>query len=304
MVRGETYITARSERCGMLSLADATTVDLSIGIEPGAPSEPWPPEVEYFDHEEGAELLASNLREQGYDVGAEDFPGGMGLAWEEVTAIPHTGTHLDAPWHYGPESGGREARTVDEIPLEWCRGDAVVLDVRHLDPGEEITPGDVDDALAELDYALAPGDIVLLQTGADELWGTPDYLTEFPGMGREATRRLVDEGVRVIGTDAYGFDKPFAEMGRRHAESGDSGELWPAHFAGRDAEYCQIEKMANLDALPRRTNVPLVTFPISVADASAGWVRPVALFEDATDSAGANADEHERDESPDGGADA
>jgi kynurenine formamidase len=68
-------------------------------------------------------------------------------------------------------------------------------------------------------------------------------------------------------------------MGRRFEKTGDAGELWPAHLAGRDGEYCQIEKMANLDSLPRKTNVPLVAFPIVVEDASAGWVRPVAVFE-------------------------
>jgi kynurenine formamidase len=68
-------------------------------------------------------------------------------------------------------------------------------------------------------------------------------------------------------------------MGRRYVETGDEGELWPAHFAGRDVEYCQIEKLANLDAFPRRTDVPLVTFPVVVEGASAGWVRPVAMFD-------------------------
>ncbi|MEF8841583.1 MAG: hypothetical protein V5A62_08145 [Haloarculaceae archaeon] len=36
---------------------------------------------------------------------------------------------------------------------------------------------------------------------------------------------------------------------------------------------------ANLDSLPRRTGIPLVTFPIEIRDASAGWVRPVAFVE-------------------------
>jgi kynurenine formamidase len=266
----------------MLSLANAELVDLSIGLEPGVASEPWPPEVEYFDHADGAELLAENLRGLGHDIDAADFPDGRGLAWEEVHAIPHTGTHLDAPWHYGPESGGEPARTIDEVPLEWCRGNAVVLDVRGLDAGAEITPADIDARLDDLDHDLSAGELVFLQTGADELWGSADYLQQFPGMGAAATRHLVEQGVRVVGTDAYGFDRPFAEMGERFADSGDSDELWPAHFAGREAEYCQIEKMANLDRLPRRTDVPVVCFPVSIADASAGWVRPVAMFEPGT----------------------
>lgn len=264
----------------MLSLSDTTVYDLSIGIEPGVASEPWPPEVDSFDHEAGASYLAETLQEQGLNVTAEDFPDGMGLAWEEVTAIPHTGTHLDAPWHYGPAVDGDPAQTIEEIPLEWCRGEAVVLDFTWMEAGTEIDPGDIEAALADLDHELSPGEIVLIRTGADELWGTPEYLTEFPGMGAAATKQLVEQGVCVIGTDAYGFDKPFIEMGRRFTETGDPSELWPAHLAGREVAYCQIEKMANLGDLPRVTDVPLVTFPVVIEGASAGWVRPVALFEE------------------------
>jgi kynurenine formamidase len=265
----------------MLSLSGTRVVDLSIPIEPGVASEPWPAEIERFDHREGADLLAENLRALGIEsVAGEDFPEGMGLAWEQLQAITHTGTHLDAPWHYGPTVDDEPARTIEEVPIEWCCGDAVVLDFTWKGAGTEITPDELDAQLDELDHSLSPGEIVLIHTGADELWGEPEYLTEFPGMGAAATKHLTEQGVRVIGTDAYGFDKPFAEMGRRYAENDDPSELWPAHFAGREVEYCQIEKMANLDELPRRTNVPLVTTPIAVDGASAGWVRPVGLFEE------------------------
>ena len=264
----------------MLDFEDAMIVDLSVGIEDGAASEPDPAEIDRMDHREGAEWLAANLRGMGLEVEADDFPDGTALAWEEVHAITHTATHMDAPYHYGAESGGEPARTIDEVPLSWCCGEAVVLDVRHLEAGAEIGVDDLRAALADLDHELSAGEIVLLQTGADELWGTPEYLTDFPGMGREATRWLVERGVRVVGTDAYGFDKPFVEMGRRFEETGDPGELWPAHLAGRDGEYCQIEKMANLDALPRRTRVPLIAVPIVIEGGSAGWVRPIAVFED------------------------
>jgi len=263
----------------MFDPAEYERIDLSIGLEPGVESEPWPPEVEYYDHKDGSSLLANRLQEIGYDVAADDFPDEIGLAWEEIVSITHTGTHMDAPWHYGPTVGDDAAMTIDEIPLEWTSGHAVVLDFTWKEPGTEITPAEVDAQLEELDHALSPGEFVLIETGADELWGSPSYLTDFPGMGEAATKQLVDQGVRVIGTDAYGFDKPFPEMGRRFVESEEASELWPAHFAGREVEYCQIEKMANLDSLPRRTDVPIVASPIKIQGASAGWCRPVAFVE-------------------------
>jgi kynurenine formamidase len=254
-------------------------IDLSVAIESNPPSEPFPPSIDRFDHRRGAELLASRLRDIGFhDITADDFPEGIGLAWEEITAITHTGTHMDAPWHYGPTSGDKGSRTIDEVPLEWCIGEAIVLDFTEEGFGTEIEVDEIKDELNAIDHTPSAGEIVLIRTGADELWGTPEYLTEFPGMSAEATKYLLEYGVKVIGTDAYGFDKPFAEMGRRYLESGDKDELWPAHFAGREAEYCQIEKMANLTELPQK-GATIVTFPVSIQNSSAGWVRPVAFVE-------------------------
>jgi kynurenine formamidase len=262
----------------MFELTTHTPIDLSIGIEANVQSEPWPPEIQSYDHAEGAALLAERLQEHGFDIEAEDFPGGIGLGWEQITAITHAATHMDAPSHYGPTVGGESAMSINEIPLEWTMGSAVVLDFTWKEPGGEISKLDIEDQLAEIGHDISTGDIVLLETGADELWGQPEYLTEFPGMGAAATRYLVDQGVRVIGTDAYGFDKPFAEMATRYVDSDDNSELWPAHFAGRDVSYCQIEKMANLDALPRRTGIPLIAQPVKIQNASAGWVRPIAFI--------------------------
>ena len=86
----------------------------------------------------------------------------MGWAVEEVQAITHTGTHVDAPYHYGPVSEGKPARTIDQVPLEWCFAPGVVLDVRHKAAGEFITVADLQAALAHIHYQLRPLDIVLL----------------------------------------------------------------------------------------------------------------------------------------------
>lgn len=49
---------------------------------------------------------------------------------------------------------------------------------------------------------------------------------------------------------------------------------------GRSKEYCQIERLANLELLPQPTGFTVYAFPYLVEDASAGWARVVAIYED------------------------
>jgi kynurenine formamidase len=191
-------------------------------------------------------------------------------------ATTHAGTHVDALWHYGPTAGGHPARTIDELPLEWFFSDGVRLDLRAKKPGERIEVGDLERALAVIGYELKPLDIVLLWTGTDErLFGEAYF--EQPGMTRESTLWLLDQGVKVIGIDAYGFDRKFADMADEFRRTGDGRVIWEAHFAGLEREYCQIEKLANLDRIPRPFGFTVACFPIKVDRGSAGWCRAVAI---------------------------
>jgi kynurenine formamidase len=249
-------------------------IDLSVPLEHNAVSEPVPAQIQYARHDgEGLRQMRQFLA-----VRPEDLTdsGGLGWAVEEVRAITHTGTHVDAPYHYGPVSEGRPARTIDQVPLEWCFAPGVVLDVRHRAAGEFITVADLEDCLQRIDYRLRPLDIVLLHTGADKRLGSPDYFRQ-PGLGREGVLWLAEQGVRVIGIDAYTLDRPFADMVADYRRTGDGRFIWPAHFAGITREYCQIEKLANLDQIPRPHGFHVSCLPVKIHGASAGWCRAVAL---------------------------
>lgn len=253
-------------------------IDLSIAIEPDLPSDPpmMIPTIDYMDHEAGAEsmqLFFPTLKK-------EDLPGGKGWAVEYVQLSTHSGTHLDAPWHYHPTMDrGKRSLTIDEIPLEWCMGDGVVLDMRHLEDGRLVTPADMEEALEKIGYRLKPLDIVLVMTGADAFWGTPDYLLKGCGMGREATLWLLERGVRVVGTDAWSWDRPLPLIAREFERTGNASIIWEGHFAGIEKSYCHIEKLTNLDKLPP-SGFTFFCFPVKIKAASAGWVRAVALVEE------------------------
>lgn len=248
-------------------------IDLSVPTEE-SPSEALSLKVVHQSHEETAQALAEFFGCQG-----EDLRDGLGYANDRVELISHSGTHLDAPWHYSPKSEGRPARTIDQIPLEWCFGDGVVLDFRQKPRGDMITVEDLQKELDRIGYELKPFDIVLIMTGADKFWGKAEYFDAGCGMGRESTLWLVEKGTRVMGIDAWGWDRPFWAIKEEFARTKDRGILWQAHLAGIEREYCHLEKLANLDKLPAPFGFKVSCFPVKLTGGSAGWCRAVAILQ-------------------------
>jgi len=254
-------------------------IDLSITLEADLPSDPpsMIPSIEYIDHTMGADQMLEFFP----GIKKEQLPESMGWALEIVSMTTHSGTHLDAPYHYHPKmDNGKRALTIDEIPLEWCHSDGVLLDFSAKADGERITADDVDAELKRIGYEIKPFDIVLVRVGAAEFWGKPEYLVKGAGMTRESTLYLTDRGVKVVGIDAWSWDRPLPFLAQEFQEKGDPSIIWEAHFAGIEAGYCHMEKMTNLDKIPKPFGFKVICFPVKVAAGSAGWVRPVAIIDE------------------------
>ncbi len=251
-------------------------IDLSVAIEHNAPGELSPPKIEYTDHANGGQSIKSIF---GCDADDLVYSHGHGWAVEKLTTSSHTATHIDAPYHYGAISEGKPARRIDEVPLEWCFGPGVVLDMTAKKHGDLIAIADLKAALEKIRYELKPLDIVMIHTGAAKRWGTRAYLQQ-PGLDRDSTLWLVEQGIKMIGIDAWTLDRPFDHMIADFKTSGDGRDIWPAHFAGITKEYCQIEKLANLEKLPRPYGFYVSCLPVKIKGGSAGWCRAVALIPD------------------------
>lgn len=251
-------------------------VDLSV---PLADDKDWAPR-----------LLRTKVKHQGHRYGAfairvlfrlprKYLRTRLGWANDHISLSTHGTTHVDAPWHYAATSEGRPARTIDELPLDWFYGPGVVLDVRDLPDGAAAGVADLEAALAKTGYELRPGDIVLVQTGGDARLGSRAYFGSGIGVSAEATRWLIDRGVRVMGTDAWGWDRPLRLQAEEAKRTGRDDVFWAAHFVGVEREYCQIERLANLEALPP-AGFTVCCFPLRVEGGSAGPARVVALLPD------------------------
>lgn len=132
--------------------------------------------------------------------------------------------------------------------------------------------------LARIGYTIKPYDIVLIRTDVSKHFKEPGYELRHPGMRRSATEWLIDQGVRLIGIDAWGLDRPNDVMAA-DAKAG-RGQFWESHILGREKEYSQIEKLANLDQLPRPFGFTVMAFPVNLRGTSAAWSRVVAMFEE------------------------
>ena len=198
--------------------------------------------------------MYESWREFAERIGATKY----GVDWLPATYLvvlgDHLGTHMDSLRHMRDDAGGPES-----IPLEYCYGDGVVLDMRHLPRGAGITVADLEAALGRIRYTLKPLDIVLIHTGAGRLQESDAYLTEHVGMTAAATHWLLDQGIKMSGIDAITYDPPVWAMFER--------------------EYYHLENLTNLEQLPSH-GFTLSLFPVKWVNTSGAPVRAVAILND------------------------
>lgn len=249
-------------------------IDLSHTIESMPPDLPefMRVEVSYSDHAAGAADM-----ERGFGVPARLLRAGEGPSGERLSIGTHAATHVDAPYHYNSQIQGQPAQTIDELPLERFLGPGVVVNFTHKADGDAVTAAEMQAALTAATHELKPGDIVLVHTGRDVFYHEPNYMLRGCGVTPEATRWLFEEGVRVMGIDAWGWDAPLDVQAKAAIERDEPGIFWGAHQI--DLPYSQIERLTNLGSLPS-TGFTVACFPLKIKHASAGLTRAVAILDD------------------------
>ena len=265
-------------------------IDLSLPIDDTL-EETHDATIDRITHADGVEhfnWVVMNKRpggQEAFDNGErvaakEEIPDGEMLSLEIVHSSVHMGTHVDAPFHYGSRCEGKPAKMIEDVPLEWCYGPGVLLDFTHLSYPQNIAARDVEAALKKISYELKPLDIVLIYTGGDKNLGTPDYVNKYVGMLPDVVEYLLDRGIKMMGIDTIGLDRPCFEMFKEFLETKDKAKIWPSHFLGRRREYCHMERLGNLGAIPRPYGFTVSCLPVKVRNAGAGWARVVAILDE------------------------
>lgn len=206
-------------------------IDLSYELEPGTPVYPGDPGVEIKILETTSSVIS----------------GRRALNNSRISVSIHTGTHMDAPFHFF-----KEGKTIDQIPLDRFCGPALCVGidgVRTIDTG----------SLMPFAEKVRRYCKIILHTGWSSHWEKADYFTGHPCMTEGAAQFLVDSGAHLVGLDTPSVDLP----------------PFPAHPVLLGNGVVIVENLRNLEAIPQEI-FELIVLPLKIRGRDGSPVRAIA----------------------------
>jgi kynurenine formamidase len=223
-------------------------IDLSRTIEHKMPAFPTHPQVivtKFGTHDEVREA-------DGYKFSSATMAIVMG---------DHAGTHVDAPCHFNADPS---APSIDQMPLENFFTEAVCLDLSHKPFKSDISIEDLEKAEKTAGVTIKPKDTVLLHMDFyRRAYGTPGFMTDFPGLTKESATWLGNKGIGMFGVEAVSPGRP----GRNNFE---------VHHVCRDLGFTHMEGLCNLEKLVGKGRFRFIGFPIKIKGGTGGPIRAVA----------------------------
>jgi arylformamidase len=160
----------------------------------------------------------------------------------------HTGTHVDAPFHFL----GGETPTVDQLALKILTGRVYVLEMLDVDliTARNLEKADIPPRTRRL----------IFKTRNSQIWTNPPrrFVEDFVAISPDGARFLVDRGVKLVGVD-YLSVAPFRDGIPTHQILLKAGVVIIEGLdlsqvsQGRYSLYCLPLKLAGSDGAPART---------------------------------------------------
>jgi kynurenine formamidase len=246
------------------ALAGARIYDLEQPRHAGAPV--WPA------HEPGV-LLKLHRR---HEPGLERRTSASAL----LVMAEHSGTHIDALCHqaenlsmYGGVQVDAQVQTpegftqlgIDTVPPLFARG--VLLDCAEA--GHAIGAEALERAAEGLE--IAPGDVILIRTGAGALWEDRDAFLAAGGIDASGSRWCAERQPLAVGADNMAWDVP-------GEDDPELGSL-PGHLILLVREGVYIIEALNLEELARDgvREFAFACLPLKLRGGTGSPVRPIAL---------------------------
>ena len=210
-------------------------VDLTMSISPRLPTFPGSPSPQFIQW--------NRIHDSGYNL-------------ELVFFSTHTGTHLDAPYHFA--EGGRK---IHQIPVDRLMRRASLIRL----PGSDNRGITVDDITGFEDRSgpIKKDDTLIFNTGWSGQVGRASYFERNPGLTADAARYIAAKGVNLVG-----IDSPSIDLGTARG--------FPAHGILAENDILILENLINLEKI-RGAHFDLVVLPLKIQGATGSPVRAVAV---------------------------
>ena len=212
-------------------------IDLTLTVSDKIPTFPGSPQPNLIPWE--------NIKEDGYNL-------------ELLFLSSHTGTHMDAPYHF-LEKGAK----IHEISLKKLVSEAALIQSRK-GSGESITKTDIQ-KFEKKSGKIDGYSSVIFQTGWQRNLQKKYYFTKNPGLSVSAAKYLASKKINLVG-----IDSPSIDLGKDNKFS--------VHQIFAKKGILIVENLANLDKI-KSSKFHLVVLPLKLKNATGSPVRAIAFVE-------------------------
>ena len=212
-------------------------LDLTLIISENIPTFPGSPQPSFVQDK--------NIKNDGYNS-------------ELLFLSSHTGTHLDAPYHF-QEKGEK----IHEISLKRLVSSAILVKSRK--KGDQlITKTDIQ-KFEKKHGKIPSGSTVIFWTGWQKMIKNISYFIRNPGLSTAAAKYLVSKKINLVGTDS-----PSIDLGK--------DKRFPVHHIFSKNNVLIVENLTNLEKI-RSSKFHFVVLPLKLKGATGSPVRAIAFVE-------------------------
>ena len=209
-------------------------IDLSLTISESIPSFPGSPTPQFINW--------SDIQIDGYNL-------------ELLFLSSHTGTHLDAPYHFV-----KDGLKINQISLDRLIGQGIIIKLKK---SKNVPITKLDITTFEKKNGLIPNySSVFFYTGWQKNLKKQNYFTENPGLDTSSAKYLVSKKINLVG-----IDSPSIDLGK--------DESFNVHHILSKNNILIVENLANMNKIQLK-KFTFTILPLKLKDATGSPVRAIA----------------------------
>ena len=212
-------------------------IDLTLTISEEIPTFPGSPQPNFINWE--------TLEKDGYNL-------------ELLFLSSHTGTHIDAPYHFL-----KKGQKIHQIVTRRLVTEAILIKIRK-GANQSITKTDIQKFEKKFGK-IDDGSTIIFHTGWQKNLNKKSYFLKNPGLAVSAAKYLASKKINLVG-----IDSPSIDLGK--------DEKFSVHHVLAKSGILIVENLANLDKI-NSEEFHLIVAPLKLKNATGSPVRAMALVD-------------------------